>query len=222
MKGGAFGFSRKEIIWFAVILFTSLALLIFCFSRIVSKYYNYSEDAHAKIKTYSADLWDLQEISLFSVNMQRSSLNLIIYSGNKKEFENVQASILKNRDSLINTLSLLEKQQSLEPLARKKITDAGNLYLLVNTEFRKIAVDSVKKNTAADFNVNTMRPALRTLSDLIRETGKSITGEIQKITVSRLHIFSLYEFWILLVVLLPYVYFFYRFLALFIKILFWD
>ncbi|HXB40995.1 MAG TPA: hypothetical protein VNZ49_10670 [Bacteroidia bacterium] len=222
MKGGAFGFSRKEIIWFAVILFTSLSLLIFCITSMVSKYYHYSESAHTKIHNYSGDLWNLQEISLFSVSMQRSSVNLITYSGNKKELENVQVSIIKNRDSLIAKLTQIKQQNRMEPIVLKKIVDAGNAYLVVNSAFRQMTADSVQKIKAADFNISSMRPTLHNLSDLTRATSKSITREIQKITHSRLNVFSLWEFWVLLIVLLPYLYFFCRFVSLFIKILLWD
>jgi hypothetical protein len=222
MKRGAFGFSRKEIIWFAVILFTSLSLLIFCGTRIVNKYFNYSDSAHTEINHYSDDLWNLQEISLFSVNIQRSSVNLITYSGNKEELENMRVSIIKNRDSLRAKLTQIKQQNRMEPVVLKKIVDAGNTYLAVNSTFRQMAVDSVQKIKAADFNVSSMRPSLRNLSDLTRATSKSITQEIQKITTSRLNVFSLWEFWVLLVVLLPYLYFFCRFVSLFIKILLWD
>lgn len=221
-KGGAFGFSRKEIIWFAVIFLTSLSMIIFCASRLLHKYYNHSENTRNTITQYSNDVWNLQEIGIFSVNMQRSSLNLIIYASNKQEIENVKSSILVNKDSLLNKLNLLDKHQSLDSGTIQKIKSAANHYLQCNDVFKKLAIDSLKLKEAADYNISEMRPALRVLSDLSRQTSKSITSSIQTLTQSKFNVFSLYEFWILLLLALPYLYFFYRFLHLFIKVLLWN
>ncbi len=222
MKGSGLGFTRRGIIRFAVVFFASLALLIFCVTRMVSKYYNYSENAHMKIKDYTDDLWHLQEVNLFAVNTQRSSLNLLIYSGNKAEMGSVQNSIDRNRDSLNNELFRLGKYKALQEDLCKRIQKAGSEYLAANTEFGLLATDSVKSGLAADFNSNKMRPALRKLTDLIRETGKAVTIEIQKTAEGRLNLFSMFEFWGLLLVAIPYLYFIYRFLHLFIKIVILD
>lgn len=224
MKGGAFGFSKKEIIWFAIIFLTSLTVLIFCATRIVSRYYNHSEGVHTRIKGYSTDLWNLQEMTMAAVNTQRSSLNLLIYisTKNNTELVNVNKSVDNGRDSLQLELKQLDNYESLSREICKKIRDAGSEYLRLNKEFRLMAVDSAGAVRAADFNISTMRPALRKLTDLTRETGKEVTGNIHKITEDRVDVFSMYEFWILLVVALPYLYFLYRFLHLFIKILIFD
>jgi hypothetical protein len=222
MKGGIFGFSRREVLGFALFFILSLSLMTFSIIRLISKYYNHQTNTYSQIQKHSHNLWNLQDITLYSVNIQRGSLNLIIYTNNSKEIETVKTSILKNRDRLRNKLIQLDHEDQLEKLLRLNIENAGNNYLNLNTRFLKIASDSVKKEALATYNVNVMRPALRKFTDLTRETGKIITRQIHHITESSVNIFYQFEFWLLILVLSPYFYFFFRFLYLVVKMILWD
>ena len=222
MKDGIFGFSRKEVLWFTVFFLVTIIVMTFSVVRLISKYYNHNTESYSEIKKHSHSLWNLQDITLSAVNVQRGSLNLIIYYENSKEIEAVKASIQKNRDSLSSKLLQLDNEATLEKQLRSNIMKAGFAYLDLNTVFIKMVNDSVKKTTATDYNVNIMRPALRKFTDLTRETGKLISEKIQKITDGGPYIFHQYEFWLLAIVLLPYFYFFMRFLYLVIKMILWD
>jgi hypothetical protein len=222
MKGGIFGFSRKEVLWFTTFFIISVSLITFSVVKLISKYYNYSSNSAAQIKKGSHDLSNIQDLDHYAVNIQRGSLNLIIYSKNPKELENVQTTILKNRDSLSTKLAQLETDSLLDSSLRDQVNNAGQNYLIVNQKFLKIISDSARKDLPENFNVNTMRPTLRKFTDLIRLTGKSLSLQIQQTTEKGLNIFHQYEFWMLAIMLMPYVYFFFRFLYLVIKMIVWD
>ena len=222
MKEGIFGFSRKEVLWFAGFFLFSIFLLAFCTIRLISKYYGHNTQSYSEIKKYSHDLWSLQDITLHAVNVQRGSLNLIIYTNNSKEIEIVKTNIQKNRDSLTIKLIQLDNEGQLEKPVRVQILKDGLNYLGLNSTFIRMVTDSLKIEASANYNVNIMRPALRKFTDLTRETGKQIAQQIQKTTDNGLNIFYQYEFWILVLVLMPYFYFFFRFLYLVIKMILWD
>jgi hypothetical protein len=222
MKQGIFGFSRKEVLWFAAFFIISVGSILFSVIRLISKYYNHSTEAAAEIKKGTHDLWNIQDLSHYAVNIQRGSLNLIIYAKNPKELEAVKTSILKNRDSLMMKFSKLESEDQLEKVRREQILNAGKDYLVTNTNFLKLIDDTLRKESPETFNVNVMRPTLRKFSDLIRETGKELSMEIQKTIEKGLNVFSLWEFWLLSIMILPYIYFFFRFLYLVIKMIVWD
>ena len=222
MKGGIFGFSRKEVLWFTTFFIISVSLITFSVIRLISKYYNHSVNSATEIKKGSHDLSNIQDLDHFAVNIQRGSLNLIIYSENPEELENVRMAILKNRDSLSTKLAQLETDSLLDKSLRARVNEAGQNYLIVNQKFLKIISDTTRKELPENFNVNTMRPTLRKFTDLIRFTGKSLSLQIQQTTEKGLNIFHQYEFWLLAIMLMPYVYFFFRFLYLVIKMIIWD
>jgi hypothetical protein len=222
VKGGVFGFSRKEIIWFAVILLSSLAIIAFCVFRIVDRFYRQSEENGARIRKLSSEVLHLQEMSMHAVTIQRSSLNLIIYEGRKQELEQVLAGLAKNKDTLSKDMASLISRGILDLDVTEKITSNGKNYLVMNREFCEMVSDSLRRSGAADFNVEKMRPALRKLSDLIRSTSMDLTNEIHLSAEAKVNLLSLFEFWLLMLVLVPYVYLFYRFIRLFIKVLTMD
>ncbi len=222
MKGGIFGFSRKEVLGFTAFFIISLSLMTFSVIRLISKYYNHHSTTYSQIQKHSYDLWNLQDITLYAVNVQRGSLNLIIYANNSKELEKIKIGIQKNHDSLISKLNQLENEDQLEKSLRLNIKKAAYNYLALNAHFFKIANDSLKKEVPAAYNVNSMRPALRKFTDLTRETGKILAQQIQNKTEGGLNIFYQLEFWILVIALSPYFYFFFRFLYLVVKMILWD
>ena len=222
MKGGIFGFSRNEVLWFTVFFIISLSLMTFSVIRLISKYYYHNSNTYSQIQKQSHDLWSLQDITLYAVNVQRGSLNLIIYANNSTELKNVKVGIQKNRDSLTAKLNQLERENQLEKTLRFHIEKAGRNYLDLNTNFLKIAENPLKKDSLSVYNVNVIRPVLRMFNDLTRQTGKLISQQIQKKTEKELNIFYQFEFWILLITLLPYLYFFCRFMYLVIKMIIWD
>jgi len=171
MKRGMFGFTRKEVLWFTLLFVSSIILGVFSLARLISKYYHHSSTSKVEINNYSHYLWNIQEITLYAVNMQRSSLNMIIYSGDTVELKNVIANVQKNLDSLNLKLVQLEEENRLDKALLTNIVQAGHNYIKVNSIFLKIAALPEKKTQAANFNVETMRPALRKFNDFTRQTG---------------------------------------------------
>lgn len=222
MERGFLGFSKKEVTWFALFFIFSLSLITFSAIRLIHKYYSHGVSSSSTIKKASNDLLHLQDIDHFSVNIQRSSLNLIIYSDNPKELDLVTANVLKNRDSLSGKLMKLTTDSLLHDSVRLQINAAGRAYLAVNETFLKLIKDSLKQELPETYNVNVMRPALRKFTDLIRQTAKNINMHIHQTTETRVNIFHQFELWILIAMLLPYIYFFFRFLALIVRMILWD
>lgn len=222
MKGGALGFSRKEIIFFTVILVSSLVIMTFCLFRVVKKFYTHSGENGARIRQLSAEVLRLQEMSMTSVSIQRSSLNLIIYAADRAEMKNINSLIDRNKTTLEKQLSDVVQRQVMPFDTCQKIAKTGLEYLLKNETFRKMLTDSLHAKEAADFNVSQMRPALRKLSDMITKSISALTTEVMNITNSTISIFALWESWLMLLISLPYLYFFYRFLRLFVKVMFLD
>ncbi|HWY37168.1 MAG TPA: hypothetical protein VNY73_01320 [Bacteroidia bacterium] len=222
MKGGIFGFSRREVLWFATFFIISIGLVIFCGVKLISKYYNHSVNSSSRIKSSSHDLWTIQDMNLFAINIQRGSLNLIVYATNTKERETTKIHILRNRDSLSHKFAQMEAHNQLDTKTRTEIIESGRTYLRANSVFISLVTDATKKESPEEYNVRVMRPTLHKFTDLIHATGKALTRHIQQTTDSGLNIFHQYEFWILIIMLLPYIYFFFRFLYLVIKMIVWD
>ena len=200
MKGGLFGFSRKEVL----------------------VYNNHNEKKYGQITRNSHTLVSLQDITQYATNIQRGSLNLIIYANNPAEIQSVKVSILVNRDSLRNKLNQLTQKDQIDSSLLFNIEEIGSKYLALNNQFLKLISDSVKTKTPESFNVDSMRPALRKFTDLTRQSGKTIANQTQEISNKKLNVFLQYEFWILAIVLIPYFYFLFRFLYLVIKMIIWD
>ncbi|MGZ3904402.1 MAG: hypothetical protein ACXVC6_11950 [Bacteroidia bacterium] len=222
MKNGLLGFTRREILWFATFFIISVSLMVISTYRLIRKYYNYSIESSEFIKKNTHNLWAIQDMSHFAVNIQRGSLNLIIYNNNPKELENVKSTIIKNVDSLNLKFVKFEKENLVDVDAAKNIVSYGRNYLEVNGKFVAHANDSIDGQSPEIYNVNVMRPTLRKFTDLIRQTSKDITLEIEKKSDSGLNLFSQAEFWILGFMLLPYFYFFFRFLYLVLKLIMRD
>lgn len=216
------GFTRKEILWFATFFVISVSLMVVSTFRLIRKYYNYSIESSEFIKKNTHNLWAIQDMSHFAVNIQRGSLNLIIYNNNPKELETVRSTITKNTDSLNLKFNKFEEENLSDELVDKNIVQFGRNYLEVNGKFVAHANDSIDNQSPEMYNVNVMRPTLRKFTDLIRQTSKDITLEIEKRSDTGLRLFSQSEFWILSFMLLPYFYFFFRFLYLVLKMILRD
>ncbi|MGZ3863106.1 MAG: hypothetical protein ACXVPN_04820 [Bacteroidia bacterium] len=222
MKNGLLGFTRKEILWFATFFIVSVSLMVVSTFRLIRKYYNYGIESSEFIKMNTRNLTSIQDLNLFAVNIQRGSLNLIIYKDNKTEIESVKATISRNKDSLNYKFNKFEKESLLDKAVSGKIVEYGRAYLEVNSNFLKLFDDSSNTLSPENYNVNTMRPTLRKFTDFVRQTSKDITLGIEKTSDKGLNLFSQLEFWILSFMLLPYFYFFFRFLYLVLKLIMRD
>ncbi|HKC68562.1 MAG TPA: hypothetical protein VKG26_10040, partial [Bacteroidia bacterium] len=73
-----------------------------------------------------------------------------------------------------------------------------------------------------NYNLEKMRPAVRLFIDLIRKDSKIIVENMQLTNSVRISIFNQLEFWLLLIGLAPYIYFFYRIIALIVRMILWE
>jgi hypothetical protein len=221
MRDSFFGFSRSEVMWFAFFFVSTIIIMAVSSVRLINKYYSNNKQATAEIKKYSSFLLGIHEIDHYAVTIQRGSLNLIIYSGDPAESKIILKHINVYRDSLSLELGKLLTEKN-EKETWNKLEKAGSSYLARNEDFLIIGSDSTKKEEAADYNVNVMRPTLRVFTDMVRSTGQRFTQRIKESTDREINIALQVEFWLLVLALLPYVYFFFRFLYLVIKMIVWD
>src|SRR6185312_1739861 len=99
---------------------------------------------------------------------------------------------------------------------------AGLNYLNVNSIFLQMLNDSASTEHLSDYNLAKMRPAVRQFVDLIRKNSKIVVEKIQYVNNDRASIFKQVEFWLLLIGLGPYIYFFYRIIALIVRMILWE
>jgi hypothetical protein len=222
VKKEVLGLNRKELLIYACLIAGTFALIIFSSIRLIHKYYTKDHAIYAKIQNHSNDLAYLNDLSVYAVNAQRNSLNILVYRANHAEVMDFVSKINNNRDSLLDRLTKMEGGDIIEPRERKKLFNLGIKYLGINTAFLKMLNDSTSNDKLTQFNTDKMRPAIREFSDLDREITQQITSKIKNTVNTSDNIVLQFEFWLLLLGLAPYLYFFYRILSIIARMILWE
>jgi hypothetical protein len=222
MKKEVFGFSRKELFVFALIITGTLLLIIYSSIKLIHNSHKREKLMYLQIQNYSKDIAYLNDLSVFAVNVQRNSLNILLYSTNPQEVLELKDRIKKNRDSLSLKLNKIKDENVLEVQERTKIFKSGLNYLNINTSFLQMINDSINNDKLTAYNLKEMRPCIRDFSDLNRKNMQVLTEKIKHITNKPISAFAQLEFWLLLVGLTPYLYFLIRIIAIIARMIFWE
>ena len=222
MKKEVLGLSRKELLIYAFLIAGTLALIIYSSIKLIHKYYTKDQVIYREIQNHSKDLVYLSDLSAYAVNIQRNSLNILVYRSNKSEVVDFVSKIKNNRDSLLNKLNNMSDEDITEKLEREKLFESGIKYLNLNAVFLKMLTDSASNDELSGYNSDKMRPAIRTFSDLNREFTQQITTRIKNTVSASVNILFQIEFWFLLIGLAPYLYFLYRILSIIVRMVFWE
>ncbi len=105
---------------------------------------------------------------------------------------------------------------------KSKILTAGIDYLKVNEGFLKLFNAGKSDTIVSNYNLQKMRPSIRTFTDLIREVVNFVVAKIQNISGNSASIFKQIEFWVLVISLLPYIYFSYRIISIVARLIIWG
>lgn len=221
-KKTVFGLTRRELFFSTIFFLSTSTLIIFSTIRLVNNHYNQNRKVILEIQEYSKNISYLNEISVLALNTQRSTLNLLIYKNNFNEIADLKAKIIKNRDSLTIELNKIESLTTVEEAEKSLILKSGLNYLSKNASFLRKLNDSLDHISLSNYNLDSMRPVLRSFSNLNNKSKLAISEKIKTITNDEISIFYQIEFWLLLIGLTPYLYFFYRIISLIIKLFYWE
>jgi len=222
VKKEVFGLTRQELLIAAFFVASSLTLIIYSSVKLIHNHYTNNSLIQNEIHNQSKCLAYLNDLNTFTLNTQRNSVNVLVYRSNLKEVDNFKKNIANNRDSLQLKLVRIDTNNFTLPGGKTALLNAGLNYLNVNNIFFKMLNDSVSTDNLSTYNLEKMRPAVRTFTDLIRKNSKIIVEKIQYTNNNRISIFNQLEFWLLLIGLAPYFYFFYRIISLIIRMILWE
>lgn len=222
MRKEVFGLTRKELLIAALFVAFSLTLIVYSSVKLIKNHYSNSSKIQSEIHNQTKCLAYLNDLNTFTLNTQRSSVNVLVYRANLKEASNFKKSIENNRDSLILRLDRIDNVGLTLPDNKTELLKAGLNYLSINATFLKMLNDSSSTDNLSTFNLEKMRPAVRFFIDLIRKNSKAVVENMQLSNNSHISIFSQLEFWLLIIGLAPYIYFFYRIIALIIRMILWE
>jgi hypothetical protein len=222
MKKEVFGFSRKELLIFILVITSTLVLIIYSSVKLIHKFHQQDNITYSEVQNYSKDISYLNDLSIYAVNIQRNSSNVLLYNTNPKEILDLKDKIQKSRDSLLLKLNKIENESVLEEQERTKILKSGLNYLNINTSFIQMINDTINIDKLTAYNLDKMRPAIREFSDLNRANTQLLTEKIRNATSKPISIFNQLEFWLLLIGLSPYLYFLYRVTAIIARMVFWE
>jgi len=217
-----FGLTRQELLIAAFFVASSLTLIIYSSIKLIHNHYTNNNIIHAEIQDQSKCLAYLNDLNTYMLNTQRSSVNVLVYRNNSKEVDNFKKNIAINRDSLQLKLVRVDNNNFTLPGKKTELLNAGLSYLNVNNVFVKMLNDGVSTDSLSTYNLEKMRPAVRLFTDLIRKNSKIVVEKIQYTNNNRISIFNQLEFWLLLIGLAPYFYFFYRIIALIMRMILWE
>ncbi|HXU28102.1 MAG TPA: hypothetical protein VN698_12805, partial [Bacteroidia bacterium] len=217
-----FGLTRKELLIAAFFVASSLTLIIYSSLKLIHNHYTNNNITQAEIQNQSKCLAYLNDLNTFTLNTQRGSVNVLVYRSNTKEVKNFKKNIENNRDSLLLKLNRIDNSNFTLQDKKTELLYAGLNYLNVNSIFLQMLNDSASTEHLSDYNLAKMRPAVRQFVDLIRKNSKIVVEKIQYVNNDRASIFKQVEFWLLLIGLGPYIYFFYRIIALIVRMILWE
>ena len=222
MRKEVFGLTRKELLVAAFFVASSLSLIIYSSVKLIQNHYTNSDKTHTEIQNQSKSLAYLNDLNTYALNTQRSSVNILVYKSNLKEVLNFKKNIGSNRDSLLLKLDRIDNTNFTLLDKKTELLNTGLNYLNVNAVFLKMLDDSIHIDKLSAYNLEKMRPAIRLFTDLVRKNSQSVVEKIQNTNNNRTSIFNQLEFWLLLIGLAPYIYFFYRIIALIIRMILWE
>ncbi len=222
MRKEVFGLTRQELLIAAFFVASSLTLIIYSSIKLIHNHYTNNNVIHTEIQDQSRCLAYLNDLNTYILNTQRSSVNVLVYRNNLKEVNNFKKNIAINRDSLQLKLVRVDNNNFTLPGKKTELLNAGLSYLNVNNVFVKMLNDGVSTDSLSTYNLEKMRPAVRLFTDLIRKNSKILVEKIQYTNNNRISIFNQLEFWLLLIGLAPYFYFFYRIIALIMRMILWE
>ena len=222
MKKEILGLTRKELLVYAFCIMSSLVLVIYSSGRLIHKYYTRDKIMYTEIQNHSKDLAYLNDLGVYSMNMQRNSLNILVYKSNPSQVLEFLSIIKKNRDSLSYKLDKIKEEDIVDRNEREQISKSGVEYLKRNAFFMQMLIDSATNDELSSYNTNKMRPAIREFSDLNRKCTQDVTQKIKNIASNSANIFYQLEFWLLLIGLSPYFYFTFRVLAIIFRMVVWE
>jgi len=217
-----FGLTRKELMFAAIFVASSLALIIYSSLKLIHNHYTNTNKVQSEIHSQSKSLAYLNDLNNYALNTQRSSVNILVYRTNSKEALSFKKSIESNRDSVLLKLNRIDDANLVLTDKKIDILNAGLTYLKTNTVFLQKLNEGVSTDSLSTFNLEKMRPAIRLFTDLIRKNSQTIVEKIQDTNSNRTSIFNQLEFWLLLIGLAPYLYFFYRIIALILRMILWE
>jgi hypothetical protein len=217
-----FGLTRKELMFAAIFVASSLALIIYSSLKLIHNHYTNTNKVQSEIHSQSKSLAYLNDLNNYALNTQRSSVNILVYRTNSKEVLSFKKSIESNRDSVLLKLNRIDDANLVLTDKKIDILNAGLTYLKTNTVFLQKLNEGVSTDSLSTFNLEKMRPAIRLFTDLIRKNSQTIVEKIQDTNSNRTSIFNQLEFWLLLIGLAPYLYFFYRIIALILRMILWE
>ncbi|HTA60970.1 MAG TPA: hypothetical protein VK835_00880 [Bacteroidia bacterium] len=222
MRKEVFGLTRKELMFAAIFVASSLALIIYSSLKLIHNHYTNTNKVQSEIHSQSKSLAYLNDLNNYALNTQRSSVNILVYRTNSKEALSFKKSIESNRDSVLLKLNRIDDANLVLTDKKIDILNAGLTYLKTNTVFLQKLNEGVSTDSLSTFNLEKMRPAIRLFTDLIRKNSQTIVEKIQDTNSNRTSIFNQLEFWLLLIGLAPYLYFFYRIIALILRMILWE
>lgn len=222
MRKEVFGLTRKELVIAAVFVAVSFSLIIYSSIKLIHKHYTNNSLVQTEIQNQSKCLAYLNDLNTFTLNTQRSSVNSLVYRNNLKELTNFKKNILNYRDSLSLKLDRIDNVVFSLPDKKNELLKSGMNYLTINAEFLKMLNDSASIEVLSNYNLEKMRPAVRSFIDLIRKNSKMVVEKIQTTNANLTTIFNQLEFWLLLIGLAPYIYFFYRIIVLILRMILWE
>jgi hypothetical protein len=217
-----FGLTKKELIIAGFFVASSLALIIYSSIKLIHNHYQSNNLTYSEIHNQSTCLTYLNDLNTFTLNTQRNSVNLLVYKSNVAEVSTLKKSIEKNRDSLLFKLNHIDNNNFNSPNERTDLLNAGLNYLSINNIFLTKFTANTNVDSLSIYNLEKMRPAVRLFTDLIRRSSAIVVRKIQDTNNSRTNVFSQLEFWLLLIGLAPYIYFFYRIIALIARMILWE
>ena len=222
MKKEVFGLTRKELLIAAFFVASSLSLIIYSSVKLIHNHYKDNNVIQTEIHNQSKYLAYLNDLNTYALNTQRSSVNILVYRNNLVEVTNFRKNIAISRDSLQLKLNRIDNTSLSSPDKKTELLQMGQNYLSINSSFLKKLDDSASTDNLSAYNLEKMRPAIRLFTDLVRKNSQIVVEKIQSTNSSRTTIFNQLEFWLLLIGLGPYLYFFYRIVALIMRMILWE
>ncbi len=222
MKKEVLGLSRKELFIYTFIVFVTLTLIVYSTISLIHKYYTKDQTIYKEIHAHSKDIAYLNDINTYALNVQRNSLNMLVYKANPKEIEELKLILSENRDSLISKLNKINNDDFIVHFKKSEILETGLKYYSINTAYLKIFNDSINSDKLSAYNLEKMRPAIRVFTDLIRKNVTLLIEKIQNVNNIHINLFKQIEFWLLLIALMPYLYFLYRVVLIILRMIRWE
>ncbi|HKC66768.1 MAG TPA: hypothetical protein VKG26_00925, partial [Bacteroidia bacterium] len=143
MRKEVFGLTRKELLVAAIFVAISLILIVYSSLKLIHNYYTNGNATQTKIHNQTKCLTFLNDLNTFTLNTQRSSVNILVYRNNLTEVTNFKKNIENNRDSLALRLSKIDSINFLILQDKKtELLTVGSNYLNINATFLKMLNDS--------------------------------------------------------------------------------